>query len=143
LVEPGTPRGFELIRAARERLLAAGAAMVAPCPHAAACPLGPGDWCHFSQRIGRTKLQRAVKQADLGFEDEKFSYLAVSRHPAAPIAARVLRHPRVEPGKISLELCAADGLRAEQIGKRHPGWRQARDLRWGDAIEPGDGEPGG
>jgi ribosomal protein RSM22 (predicted rRNA methylase) len=39
LIEPGTTRGFSLIRQAREQLLASGAHLVAPCPHANACPM--------------------------------------------------------------------------------------------------------
>ena len=63
-------------------LAAAGAHVIAPCPHAADCPLAAADWCHFAQRIERTKIHRSVKGAELGYEDEKFSYIAVARHPA-------------------------------------------------------------
>lgn len=134
LIEPGTPRGFALIRAAREQLIGLGAQIVAPCPHAAACPMAGDDWCHFAERIPRLRSHRAAKGAALGYEDEKYSYVAVARFPAAPAAARVLRHPRVEPARISLELCASDGLRSVTIGKRDPAWRAARKVRWGDAF---------
>ena len=39
IIEPGTPKGFALIRAIRDELLAAGAHMAAPCPGAMACPM--------------------------------------------------------------------------------------------------------
>jgi ribosomal protein RSM22 (predicted rRNA methylase) len=39
IVEPGTPAGWSRILDARQQLIAGGAAILAPCPHAAACPL--------------------------------------------------------------------------------------------------------
>ena len=135
IIEPGTPRGFELIRTVRAQLIELGAQIVAPCPHALACPMANNDWCHFSQRIERTKIHRTVKGAELGYEDEKFSYLAVSRQPAAPIAARVLRHPQNQPSRITLELCTPAGLQTRAISKRDLDWRKARGLDWGDALD--------
>ena len=43
IVEPGTPAGWQRILAARAQLLAAGAHLIAPCPHCEACPLQPPD----------------------------------------------------------------------------------------------------
>src|SRR5262249_38193509 len=52
LVEPGTPDSFRRVHAVRALLLAGGAHLVAPCPHAQACPmLATGDWCHFAARL--------------------------------------------------------------------------------------------
>lgn len=136
IIEPGTPRGFALIRAVRTQLIEAGAHIVAPCPHAAACPMAGADWCHFSQRIERSKIHRSIKGAELGYEDEKFSYVAVTRIPSdAPVAARVLRHPLNQPGRITLQLCTPIGLQERVVTKRDPGWRAARSLDWGDGLE--------
>lgn len=138
LVEPGTPRGWATIRAVREQLRAAGAMLVAPCPHQGPCPMPADDWCHFAQRIARTRAHRAAKGAALGYEDEKFSYVAAARVTPTPIAARVLRHPTVRPGHIQLALCADDGLRQVTVSRGSgSGWRLARDLRWGDTLPPG------
>ncbi|MEV5568030.1 small ribosomal subunit Rsm22 family protein, partial [Streptomyces sp. NPDC052196] len=42
IVEPGTPDGYARIIEARDRLIAAGLSVAAPCPHSAACPIEPG-----------------------------------------------------------------------------------------------------
>ncbi len=140
LVAPGTPQGWASIRSARAQLCAAGAQLVAPCPHAAHCPLPAdptADWCHFAQRLARTKAHRSAKGADLGYEDEKYAYLAVARQAGQRVGARVLRHPVTRPGRIELTLCTHDGLRRSIVTRaERAAWRQARDLAWGDGVAP-------
>ncbi|RUX01668.1 methyltransferase type 11, partial [Mesorhizobium sp. M8A.F.Ca.ET.023.01.1.1] len=82
IIEPGTPAGWQRILAVRQQLIAAGAHVLAPCPHEAPCPLNPPDWCHFSRRVARSRLHRLAKDADVPWEDEKFIYVAASRQPA-------------------------------------------------------------
>ena len=136
LIEPGTPTGFSHIRAARQWLLAEGGHMLAPCPHEMECPMRDNDWCHFAQRIARTQLHRQVKQVDLSYEDEKFSYIAVSRTPGTPIESRVIRHPQIRPGHIHLELCTPQGLQSTVVSRKDKtAFRRARNLRWGDALD--------
>lgn len=138
LLEPGTPAGFAVVRAARAQLIAAGATVLAPCPHDAACPLPPGDWCHFAQRVARSRLHRAAKGGALAYEDEKFSYVALGRALAPAIAGRVLRRPEILPGRVVLRLCTPDGLRTETRTRSddRARYRAARDLAWGDALLP-------
>ncbi|MGW5119777.1 small ribosomal subunit Rsm22 family protein [Streptomyces noursei] len=136
LIEPGTPEGYLRIREAREQLVAAGLRIVAPCPHSAACPIVPGeDWCHFSARVSRSSLHRQVKGGSLAYEDEKFSYVAATRLPAGPAAARIVRKPQIRKGQVLLDLCTEDdALRRETVTKRHgAAYREARDAAWGDA----------
>jgi ribosomal protein RSM22 (predicted rRNA methylase) len=135
-VEPGTPRGFELIRTVRTQLLAKGTTTIAPCPHDNACPIQENDWCHFAQRINRTRLHRSAKGATLAYEDEKFSYVALSRTPGLPIAGRVIRHPQKRGGHIHMELCTPEGLRTTTISRSAgQAYHKAQDLHWGAAIE--------
>ncbi|MGQ9683746.1 MAG: small ribosomal subunit Rsm22 family protein [Anaerolineae bacterium] len=135
IVEPGTPSGFALVRAGRERLVAEGALVLAPCPHCRTCPMPADDWCHFAQRVARSRLHRQVKRADLGFEDEKYAYVAVSGTPGVPIRARVLRHPQYHRAHLRLDLCSLDGLQRRVVSRRNgEQYRRARDLRWGSAL---------
>jgi ribosomal protein RSM22 (predicted rRNA methylase) len=140
IVEPGTPAGWQRILGAREHLLAAGAHLIAPCPHAHACPLEPPDWCHFAQRVARSRVHRLAKGADVPWEDEKFIYLAVSRNRAAsqiahPIA-RIIAPPRKGSGRVTLKLCRSDGTAANQLFSRRDGaaFKQASRADWGDRL---------
>ena len=134
IVEPGTPRGYALILKMREQLLEAGACMLAPCPAATPCPLPAPDWCHFAARVERSSIHRRIKDAELGYEDEKFSYLAVAREPVALPASRVIRRPRQHSGLIELETCAPSGLQSVRA-PRHDRqlFRAARKATWGGA----------
>ncbi|MBB4003944.1 small ribosomal subunit Rsm22 family protein [Aurantimonas endophytica] len=137
IVEPGTTAGWRRILAARDQLLAEGGAILAPCPHAAACPLTPPDWCHFAERVERSRTHRLTKGGTVPYEDEKFIYLAVARQAAPPPAARVLAPPRSGSGKVQLKLCTAGGTLQERLVTKREGetFRSARRLEWGDAWE--------
>lgn len=136
VIEPGTCKGFELLRAIRMRLIESGCHLVAPCPHAAACPMQGGNWCHFSERIERSALHRRIKSGTLGYEDEKFSYLIFSKDAVTLPEARVLRHPQKRSGHVSLELCTSEGLKQQMISKRTPEeYKRAKRLEWGSSIE--------
>jgi ribosomal protein RSM22 (predicted rRNA methylase) len=136
LVEPGTPAGWERIRAARHQLIEAGAHVLAPCPHAATCPLQPPDWCHFAERVARSRLHRLAKEAEVPWEDEKFSYVALSRKPAATAAARVIARPRKGSGRITLKLCRPDGSADEELFSRRDGsvFKRAWRSDWGSLV---------
>ncbi len=133
IVEPGTPAGFAQLKDLRSLLLSRGAHLAAPCPSGQACPIPEGDWCHFTCRIARSKLHRQLKGADAPYEDEKFCYLALTKKPSRPAPARIRRHPRIEPGKITLELCTKTGFRQAVLRKRDGSlFKQARKSSCGD-----------
>jgi len=138
VIEPGTPDGFRRLHGVRALLLEAGAHVVAPCPHHDACPMFvTGDWCHFAARLSRTAQHRRLKSAALGYEDEKFSYIAAAKRPADPPQSRVLRHPLIHPGHLRLQLCRAERPEQMTVTKSNkPLWRYARQLGWGDAWQP-------
>ncbi|MDB5492051.1 MAG: hypothetical protein JWO78_1900 [Micavibrio sp.] len=137
MIEPGTPEGNAIILRIRAVLLQQGAQMVAPCPHRAECPLiGTPAWCHFSTRVERSKLHRSLKDgAVLGYEDEKFSYVALGRVAAGLPAHRVIGYP-AGAKIVLLQLCNEDGTASTaQIAKSHPQYKTCRKLDWGDALD--------
>ena len=135
LVEPGTPDGFARIRAARAALIEAGAHVAAPCTHDSACPMVDPDWCHFSQRLPRSRDHMQAKHATVPFEDERYSYVAVMRQPVAHTAARILAPPlEAKPG-LTFKLCDAEGLRSAFVATRDKeNYRRVRKLEWGDIF---------
>jgi len=136
IVEPGTPAGWQRILAARGQLIEAGAHVIAPCPHDAPCPLAQPDWCHFSRRVARSRLHRLTKDADVPWEDEKFIYVAASRHPAPSRPARVIAPPKSGSGKVTLKLCEPDGGAGEKLFTKRDGdlFKVARRLDWGGTL---------
>ena len=143
IVEPGSPAGWRRILDIRATLIEAGAHIAAPCPHQSPCPIAEPDWCHFSQRLARSRDHRLAKGGTVPFEDEKFIYLAVLRAPATRPAARVVGPPRTTKPAIALKLCTADGALEHRPYPRRDkaAYAVARRLDWGDAIfeEPAEG----
>jgi len=134
LIEPGTPQGFARIRAARAALIEAGGHVVAPCTHDMDCPLAGDDWCHFSERLARSRDHKIAKGADVPFEDERYSYVAVSRLPVDHAERARIIKPVLEakPG-LTLPLCDAAGLRNAFIARRDKdAFRAVRRKNWGD-----------
>ena len=136
IIEPGTPAGFERLRVARTALVASGAHVTAPCPHDDRCPMQGPDWCHFAVRLSRSTLHRQLKAARLGYEDEKYSYLAVSPEGPSRWLPRLVRSPRPHKGHVRLWLCDQGGLHERVVSRRDGGlYKQARAARWGDCLE--------
>jgi ribosomal protein RSM22 (predicted rRNA methylase) len=136
VVEPGTTAGWQRILLVRDRLIALGAHIVAPCTHAGRCPLIAPDWCHFSRRVARSRSHRLAKDADVPWEDEKFIYLAASRTPNDVPSARVLARPRVASGAVRLKLCCSNGELEERLVTKRQGaeYKVARRVDWGDRL---------
>ena len=137
IVEPGTKVGFAQIERIRTMMIANGAEIAAPCPHHEKCPMvAVGDWCHFSQRLERTAEHRQMKQGELGYEDEKFSYVAFTRIGAQHPSSRILRHPLYRPKQVQLTLCTSDGLKQTTVTKSQgERYRVAKKSDWGDGFE--------
>jgi ribosomal protein RSM22 (predicted rRNA methylase) len=137
IVEPGTPAGYARIITLRAQTIARGGYVAAPCPHDGECPLVAPDWCHFTQRLPRSRAHQQVKGAELPFEDEKFAYVALTRAPVSQRPARVLAQPDVGKVEVTAKLCTPEGLVVAKIPRRaKEDYARARRWRWGDAVTP-------
>jgi ribosomal protein RSM22 (predicted rRNA methylase) len=134
VIEPGTPRNFAQMAQVRRGLISAGGHVVAPCPHDLECPMAAtNDWCHFAARLERTSEHRRMKGGALGYEDEKFSYVAFAKRPWPKAQSRLVRHPRTHSGFIDLTLCVDDVLREQTVTRsQKEAFRAARRAKWGD-----------
>lgn len=135
IIEPGTPRGYERLMKLRDLFLGLGGFVWAPCPHSNCCPLKEGDWCHFPARVARSSLHRQLKSAELGYEDEKFSYLIIGKEPSFSYTARVIRKPSMHSGWIEFTTCQSQGVKQE-IFTRKQGeeYKKKKRLEWGDSF---------
>ncbi len=136
-IEPGTPAGYRRVLAVRDRLIGAGARILAPCTHALPCPLDAPDWCHFSQRVARSRLHRQAKGAEVPWEDERFIYVAASRAPPPPAQARIIAPVKQASGHLSAKLCMPSGDAEQRTFSRRDGerYRLAKRLSWGDTLD--------
>ena len=137
IIEPGTPQGFAEIKELRKILINKGGSIVAPCPNIEKCSMPENDWCHTTCRVARTKIHKMLKNGDVPYEDEKFSYIAVSKEKIEKYDfARVLRHPKIESGKITMQVCSNDGIEEKVITKKDKElFKMARKVGCGDKIE--------
>ena len=134
LVEPGTPDGFARIRKARAALIQAGAHVAAPCTHDKDCPMSGDDWCHFSQRLPRSRDHMLLKDAHVPFEDERYCYVVVMREKVAS-GARILAPPLESKPGLTFKLCDENGLRAQFVASRDKEeYRRVRKSGWGDLF---------
>jgi ribosomal protein RSM22 (predicted rRNA methylase) len=133
LIEPGTPRGFARLRVVRDQFLKQRAHIVAPCTHQLACPMANDDWCHFKVRLQRSRDHMHAKQATVPFEDEPFSYLALSRESPAHTGARVLTPPLISKVQAQLRVCENGKVEERLIAARDkPEYKRAKKVQWGD-----------
>jgi ribosomal protein RSM22 (predicted rRNA methylase) len=93
-----------------------------------------GDWCHFSQRIERTSQHRQLKGGELGYEDEKFSYVVGAKNTSISAGSRIVRHPGKHSGHVQLALCTPH-CRIENrtiTRSNKEAYKRARKAEWGD-----------
>lgn len=135
IVDPGTPKDFQNIIKMKDFLAEKGANIIAPCSCEKGCPLPKEDWCHFLCRVERTKLQKSVKEADVPFEDEKFTYLAVTKQKFEKTKCRVIRHPVITSNWIEVKVCQNGNVEKLVFTKKEKEkYKMAKKLKVGDCI---------
>ena len=118
VIEPGTPEGFKNILNIRNLIKEQGGYIVAPCCCNGECPIKENDWCAFYARVARSSIHRQAKGGNLGYEDEKFSYIAFSKTPVEITGERILRHPQINSGFVKVKLCTAEGIQEKNYSKK-------------------------
>ena len=118
IIEPGTPTGFKNILKVRRKLLKDGGYIVAPCIHQGECGISKDDWCAFYTRLFRSSVHKKAKNGELGYEDEKFSYISFSKVPVKIDGNRILRHPQIYKGYVNVKLCTKDGIKEKKYSKK-------------------------
>ena len=84
----------------------------------------------------RARVDKQVKDAELPFEDERFSYVALTRTAVeGRRPSRVLAQPGVNKVEITAKLCSPEGLAVARVPRRTKAdYANARRWRWGDAV---------
>lgn len=108
IVDPGTPKDHKRLVKIKNHLSEKGGNIIAPCTCKFGCDLPETDWCHFTCRVERTRLQKQAKGGEVPFEDEKFTYLVVSKkwNRSHQKVSRIIRHPVIRPNMIEIKMCS-------------------------------------
>lgn len=137
LVEPGSSESYENLMRSRDYFIKLGYFVLAPCPHEKPCPLLGKDWCHFSTRLPRTSLHKMMKQAERGYEDEKFSYVILSKKPPLVRYSRIIDRPEVHSGFVKLRVCISSGkIEQPTVTKKNKEFfKVIKKIEWGDSLD--------
>jgi ribosomal protein RSM22 (predicted rRNA methylase) len=134
VIEPGTPQGFSRIATLRDSALYANFVVAAPCCSQGRCP---SSWCHFSEKVQRSKSHRLVKEGALPYEFEHYSYILIARN-ASPSAPRIVERPSVSKHAVKLKVCSDSEVLTEvEVRKRDSEalFKSVKKLEWGDYLK--------
>ena len=112
----------------------AGRACRRALPARRRCPLAAPDWCHFTQRLPRSRAHKQLKGAELPFEDEKFAYVALTRAPPAQRPPACWRSPSSARSRSPPSSAPRRSRRRETPRRDKADYADARRWRWGDAV---------
>ncbi len=140
VIVPGVPEFFKKLLFLRSSLLERGFRILAPCTFTGDCEMeGTDDWCHFYKRIQRSKALRYIKEGELPYEDEKYSYLVLSRIKTENEnkSNRIIRHPQIKKGLVEVMLCNDTGIKQVKItkSKAPETFKELKSLGWGDKLK--------
>jgi ribosomal protein RSM22 (predicted rRNA methylase) len=134
-LEPGTIYGFENIRYLHDKVIKEDLKIIAPCPNNLKCPMAKNDWCHFFVRLDRSKYHKYLKKGTLSYEDEKFSYLIVTKTKSKKYESRVLRNPKKVDSNIELTLCHDGEIKKDIIDSKDiKKYKIYKKIKWGDIL---------
>ncbi len=135
LVEPGTPKSYQKMMQIRDCVVAKNLKVLLPCTHCKKCPL-INDYCNFTVRLNRSKFLKNIKGGALGYEDEKYFYLLLSKQDIKNVENMVIRKPIVRKSCIDLKLCN-NGGKVNNITitkKDKENYSKAKKIKHGDIF---------
>ena len=142
IIEPGTPRGNNIVSAVGSKLGNAGKLLA---PYIANTFVKDTDYyLHFPQRFIRPEFQRRIRQQmreslkmASDWEESKYSYVAMSKFPAKKnYWARIVGEPEIQKGFLEIPIITAENLTNIKVMKRYKeAYTSAKRLRWGELIE--------
>ena len=135
IVEPGTMQGYRNIMKAKEKIIALGGNIIAPCM-SKECKLQKNDWCNFTSRVQRTKIHKELKGGKVPYEDEKYIYISASKDKFQKgDKDRILRHPMIYSGYVKLKVCNEEEIKEITVSKKDKEkFKIARKADAGDLI---------
>ncbi len=128
-VEAGTHEDSRQLSAIRERLMASGLSVVAPCTHQARCgmlaPENERHWCHHfaappPEAFRDARWAEFGRELGIDLRSLPYSFLVLSRTPAPLVdgLSRVIGEPREAKGFMRVLSCQADGVADFMLQKR-------------------------
>jgi SAM-dependent methyltransferase len=154
VLEPALRDTSRALLRVRDRLVAAGISVRAPCLFRGPCPalVRETDWCHAERPVEPPPLVAQIaKAAGLRRESVKMSYLVLAPRGegwAAPPAGRVFRivsEPLPSKGRLRYMGCGPEGRMGLSLQEKHVGETNRRfaSLLRGDVVEVAGAEPRG
>jgi len=153
-VEPALRETSRALLQVRDRLVASGLAVRAPCLFRGPCPalLRTSDWCHAERPVEPPPLVAEIAAAaGLRREAVKMSYLVLAP-PGEPWAEpppgrvfRIVSEPLAGKGRLRYMGCGPEGRMGLALQERHlaDANRRFATLLRGDLVELGEVEPRG
>lgn len=154
VVEPALRETSRALLRVRDRLVARGLAIRAPCLFRGPCPalLRESDWCHAERPLEPPALVAEIAEAaGLRKESLKMSYLVVAAPGeawAAPPPGRIFRivsEPMPSKGRLRYMGCGPEGRMGLALQDKHlcDANRRFGSLLRGDVVEATEVEPRG
>jgi len=154
VIEPALRETSRELLEVRDRMVARGVAVRAPCLFRGACPalVRPTDWCHAERPVDPPPLvEEIARRAGLRKEAVKMSYLVLApkgegwREPPPGLTFRIVSEPLPSKGRLRYMGCGPEGrkglaLQEKDVSQRN---RAFEHLLRGDVVEITTVEPRG
>jgi len=137
VIEPALAASARDLQRVRDRAVALGLHVVAPCTHAAPCPMLAAErhWCHEDLDLALPEPLRSIARgAGLRWEGLTYAALVLRREPAAGGGHRIVGGPIETKGRTEWHACGEGGLVRIARLTRHRGADPLEGARRGSRV---------